>query len=357
MTFIDSFPHLTHRKCVIGSLYVQWSNWFWLDHCKHVNHMKISNDLQMQKATHAGHAYGALTTQDHRATQDDLRAWWLVKGHNGAKLQLWVACWRYACSCIFQCEETRIIFYHTWRTWYLNPTHDDIDIYNIYWCSFQLQIHHQNYLYQYFHGLRKSSLHLQNAAESLDKLLMMACSCPSLISSSDFHRSFYKMQPYYQQNTTIFLFSTLHHSTHPGFRCLHQILRPSSNTQRRRLNIGLRNFLKHLQCLCVAFWWPALFKMKETWERHRNLSRCSPLVLEIWKIQWEHLSKPTSSHQPERSAKVGKLHLQPTQVCCMTISTIELLVIKLVFLLCWGHCHVYHWQWFQWVNHRCRWLP
>jgi len=250
MTFINSFPHLTHRKCITGSLYVQWSNWFWLDHCKHVNHMKISNDLQMRKATHAGHAYGALTTQDHRTTQDDLRAWWLVKGHNGAKLRLWVACWRYACSCIFQCEETRIVFYHTWRTWYLNPAHDDIDIYNIYWCSFQLQIHHQNYLYQYFHGLRKSSLHLQNAAESLDKLLMMACSRPSLISSSNVDRSFYKMQPYYQQNTTIFLFSTLHHSTHPGFRCLQQILRPSSNTQRRRLNIGLRNFLKHLQCLC-----------------------------------------------------------------------------------------------------------
>ena len=36
--------------------------------------MKLSNDLQMRKATHAGRAYAALTTRDHRATRDDLRA-------------------------------------------------------------------------------------------------------------------------------------------------------------------------------------------------------------------------------------------------------------------------------------------
>jgi len=36
--------------------------------------MKISNDLQMQKATHAGRVYAALTTWDHCTTQDDLRA-------------------------------------------------------------------------------------------------------------------------------------------------------------------------------------------------------------------------------------------------------------------------------------------
>lgn len=36
--------------------------------------MKLSNDLQMRKVTHAGRTYAALTTRDHRATRDDLRA-------------------------------------------------------------------------------------------------------------------------------------------------------------------------------------------------------------------------------------------------------------------------------------------
>ena len=124
-----------------------------------------------------------------------------------------------------QCEETRIIFHCMRHTWYLNSA----------WCHrcilmvVSLQIHHQNRLHLYFHGLRMSSLHLWNATEPSGKLLMMAHSPPSLTLSPNFDGSFYKMQPCYQRNTATFLFSALRHSIHPDFGSSHQILQPSSN--------------------------------------------------------------------------------------------------------------------------------